>query len=526
MDAAPALNLQAPALRWNWRASPLQLALLLALFTLGIRLIGLDLRPLWLDEAYSAWFSSRGWHELWTVVPSYEPHPPFYYSLLKLWRSVFGGDALALRGLSVLLSALTVPVVVAIAFEQERQAPTGRPLLRAFVAAFLFACSPLLVLLGQEARPYPLMIFGYSVAILGLLRLVREFAGGGAGEWRSWTLLGAGTELALWAHGLGVLYALCLGAGLLPAWLKAPVSRARIMRGIVAGLAVGLVYLPCLLMMLSRTGDWANGWLSWHPVMLLLLIGLYSVPVEVLNLGTAVGALIMLLMIKRGVEHAIARRGWNSGRAMLVLWLGPPLLAVAISALFFPVFLLRTLAPTLVPAYLAIGGAVARTPSPRERFALTAALFITLLPAALEVALREPSERWDEVNMYLVGKVRPADQVWLYPNDSILPLEQAAKSAALPYPVRALPAAFPALGVKGPHRLGSPAVVSLTREQANGVVSDPALRRIPTIWLVTRQAALVDPNNDLDSALSKVRRAGPVQQWGFIQVRPYYAARP
>ena len=49
---------------------------------------------------------------LWHVVPTYEAHPPFYYSLLKLWRSLFGGDAVALRSLSVLLSAAaTVPVV-------------------------------------------------------------------------------------------------------------------------------------------------------------------------------------------------------------------------------------------------------------------------------------------------------------------------------------------------------------------------------------------------------------------------------
>jgi mannosyltransferase len=523
MDAAPALNLQAPAVRWNWRVTPLQLALSVALLALGVRAIGLGIRPLWLDEAYSAWFSSRGWHELWTVVPTYEPHPPFYYSLLKLWRSVFGGEPVALRSLSVLFSVITIPVVVAIALEQERQSPTGRPLLSAFVAAFLMACSPLLMLLDQETRPYPMMIFAYSVAILGLLRLIREFSGGGAGDWRSWALLAVGTELALWAHGLGVLYALCLAAALLPTWLKAP-SRARIARGAGVAVAIGLFYVPCLLMILGRTGDWANGWLSWHPLMLLLLAGLYAVPVEALTIATAVAALVLFLLIKRAVAHAIATRGWNSERAMLLLWLGPPLLAVLISALFFPVFLLRTLAATLVPAYVAIGGALARTPSPRERFLLTAALCITLFPAAIQVALRPASERWDEVNTYLVSHVRPGDQVWLYPNDSVLPLSEAAKSASLPYPVRSLPAVFPALGAQGPHRLGSPAVPSLSRGQANAIADDQALRRIPTIWLVTRQASLIDPNGDLRSGLARTRRAGPVQHWGFIDVQPYYAS--
>src|SRR5690349_12330454 len=59
-------------------------AALVMIIALGVRAIGLSARPLWLDEAYSAWFSSRSWDYLWTVVPTYEPHPPFYYSVLKL----------------------------------------------------------------------------------------------------------------------------------------------------------------------------------------------------------------------------------------------------------------------------------------------------------------------------------------------------------------------------------------------------------------------------------------------------------
>ena len=68
-------------------------------------------------------------------------------------------------------------------------------------------------------------------------------------------------------------------------------------------------------------------------------------------------------------------------------WLGPPLLSALISAYFVPVFLVRTLAGTLVPAYLAIAGAVARTPSPRERLVLTIAICVTLVPSTFEAAL-------------------------------------------------------------------------------------------------------------------------------------------
>src|SRR3569833_2947006 len=126
MDAASPISGPA-AQRQQWRPSVLQLTIGLALLALAVRLIDIGVRPLWLDEAYSAWFSSRGWHVLLTQVPTYEPHPPFYYSLLKVWRMASGGSAVALRSFSVLFALATVPLVIAASQELERQRPTGRP---------------------------------------------------------------------------------------------------------------------------------------------------------------------------------------------------------------------------------------------------------------------------------------------------------------------------------------------------------------------------------------------------------------
>ena len=79
MDAVSSLNAQAPtAPRLALRVTPLRLLAAMTFLALAIRLIGIGQRPLWLDEGYSAWFASRPWHELWTVVPTYETHPPFY----------------------------------------------------------------------------------------------------------------------------------------------------------------------------------------------------------------------------------------------------------------------------------------------------------------------------------------------------------------------------------------------------------------------------------------------------------------
>ena len=518
MDAAAASSAPFAGTRLAWRVTPLRLGVLLTLTALAVRLIGIGMRPLWLDEAYSAWFSARGWHELWTVVPTYETHPPFYYSLLKLWRSAFGGSAVALRFPSILAGTATVPIVMLAARELDRMRPTRRPLLLMGIAGFLAACGPTLVQHGQEARPYALMAFAYAVAMLGLMRLLNDFMENGPGSWKSWLLFALSAELTLWSHALGLIYAACLAGALLPAWLKGA-SPERWTRGLITAAAITFFYLPCLALIAGRTGDWGSGWLTWKPEMLLTLLGLYGVPIEVLTIGSAVAALILFLLAKRAVVDGFAQRGWTADRAVLLLWWGPPLATATISALFIPLFLPRTLTATLVACYLAVAAALARTESAKERVVLGIALAVTLLPSTVAMALRPATEAWDQVDAYLRQNVHAGDVVWLYPNDSALPLRAAGPQST--YPRRGIPADYPAIGIKGPIRAGSPAVVSLTRDGADHFAARPETQAIQTIWLIECQPGFADPAADVPHALAQTRRAGPKIRWGYITVQPF-----
>ena len=112
MDAVSSIRAPRVGIRVDWRITPLRLAASLISLAIALRLINLGSRPLWLDEAFSAWFSDQSFHYLWTVLPTYEAHPPFYYSLLKCWRSMVGESHAAMRGLSVLFGTLTVPVIM------------------------------------------------------------------------------------------------------------------------------------------------------------------------------------------------------------------------------------------------------------------------------------------------------------------------------------------------------------------------------------------------------------------------------
>ena len=109
MDAASSLEAPAAPIRLQTRVTPLRLAAGLTVLALSLRLIHLGSRPLWLDEAFSAWFSRQSFAYLWHVLPTYEAHPPLFYSLLKLWRMAVGDGHAALRSLSVLIGTASVP---------------------------------------------------------------------------------------------------------------------------------------------------------------------------------------------------------------------------------------------------------------------------------------------------------------------------------------------------------------------------------------------------------------------------------
>jgi hypothetical protein len=135
------------------------------------------------------------------------------------------------------------------------------------------------------------------------------------------------------------------------------------------------------------------------------------------------------------------------------------------------------------------------------------------------MSLRPAQERWDLAAAYLARNVQPGDEVWLYPADSALPLN--ATGRFIPCRVRAIPQPLPTLTINGPIRAGWPAVKSVTPGQARAFAADPAVRRVHRIWLVTRQSGIFDPAGDLPRALGEVRIAGPIEEWGYIAVRPY-----
>ncbi|MCI0478043.1 MAG: hypothetical protein L0Y55_17505, partial [Anaerolineales bacterium] len=60
---------------------------LLAAITLGgfaLRVVRLDLQPLWWDEGYSIFFATRDFATMLERT-AIDIHPPLYYALLQVW---------------------------------------------------------------------------------------------------------------------------------------------------------------------------------------------------------------------------------------------------------------------------------------------------------------------------------------------------------------------------------------------------------------------------------------------------------
>jgi mannosyltransferase len=493
----------------------LGLALLVAAAA-GLRFWGIGSRALWLDESYSAWFAALDWRELWLETPQHEVHPPFFYSVLKLWTGIAGDGPAALRMPSALAGTAAIPVMALVGRELAGLAGF-RPLwLPAAIAGALAAFSSALLLPAQDARAYSFLFLAFAIALLSWLRLGRDFRArpGAPGRGTNWLLLGAATALTLWLHAIGLLYAGALLVALL--LLATDNSSPARWRRLGATVTVTvLVYLPCLAMLAGRVPDWRSGWAGWNPgVFPRMFFQIYGVA-RIEESYTPVAAASLILLLSGVGLWALIRSGLTRFAAgFLLLMFLPPLAAALISALGTPVFLPRTLIGLVAPAYVIAAFGLARLD--RRAFAAAAAalaiVFVTNLGEALVRGAYEP---WNEVAETIRARMRPGDEIWTYPNHFQLPLRAALGPGAN---IVAVPAPYPALDAEGIRKTGSPGVVTLTPEAA---ARWRAAHRLPdeaTIWLVRRGHRIHDPTGAIERIFARGRRAETVREWRDLDV--------
>jgi len=120
------------------------------LLAAAVRLCGLGVQSLWLDEAFSHLFATLPLDMVWQAMIVDAVHPPLYYLLMRLVVALVGGSEFALRFPSALAGVLTV----ALLYRAGRAWSGGRA---AGWAALLLALNPFHIWYSQEARMYALL---------------------------------------------------------------------------------------------------------------------------------------------------------------------------------------------------------------------------------------------------------------------------------------------------------------------------------------------------------------------------------
>ena len=464
------------SLRNRW----LIVGLLVLSFGIAVRSWALAAEPMWLDEAYSAYAASKGWHFLWNVVPRYETHPPFYYSVLRAWTLIVGDGLMGHRLLGVVAGSIALPVTALAARDAARASGLAdRAGLIAVLALAAAAVSPVLVEMAREVRPYPLMIMTYA---LGTWALVRIAARGSIRGW-SYAAYLACVALMLWLHNMGPLYAAAMGLALLVvAWPKG----AHDWGWLVGGLAIVLLaWSPALLILLDQAPMWIKStWLTFSTVNLWRRVTqIWAGNGD--GLRAAVG-LLVLAALWRVRGHATGRR---IAGALLILALFPVAVSLILSATVAPVFIIRTMTALAVPAMLLIGigaGGYAGW----AKWPLWAALIYLLVDQGkTDVHARianRPQEDWYAAVRWIGARAKPGDLVYAYPNESALPFDRAVRDLGLPLRTRPIPGAVPVLNPPPGSRYvsGSRGVPSLDQVHLHAIATDGVSRAAPTIWLV------------------------------------------
>jgi uncharacterized membrane protein len=481
------LDSEAPLARSRF----LLLCSMLGLFALLLRLPTLSSRSLWLDETYSAWFAARPLHELWTQVPLYETHPPFYYTLLKGWSTVFGTGEAALRGPSVLASVLTV-VLVPVCARAARLSTRAERI--ALLASLLLSVNAQNILFAQQARPYAIHALAGMLAVFFACMLVAELARlpvARASQRRLWTWvigLALSGSLTMWLHNTGVFAAfgiwagmtigLLLGASGTQAGTQAVPRKRQALAVGLAGAGALLLWSPFLPMLLRQNAAMAQ--LSyWVPFSPRKMTAAWTVMSGSQLMHYPVMALVLLAFAwlwKHARPHF-----WQ-----LAFTIALPILALgAYSYLVKPVFLSRLfewMAP-LTMVLAALGIATLR-PSWRPP-----ALALVLVLSAWSVLsfYRSDTENWRGMLAQLRHAAQPGDLVLAFPNEVQMPVAYYMKAdPAVTY----LPAPFPALGLARRYtsNAGAPNIALDDAARVRTLLSGH--RRV---WLIERRADLYDP---------------------------------
>jgi mannosyltransferase len=135
------------------------LILLLLLTGTFLALYHLDVQSLWIDEAYTWWFTNFSIPDLLENARIDAVHPPLYYLSVKWLTSWLGAEEAGLRLLSSLSYVLCIGAALILGYQVG-----GRP--GRLIAGWFWVFHPMALSYARDARPYALVaLFAFTSTI-------------------------------------------------------------------------------------------------------------------------------------------------------------------------------------------------------------------------------------------------------------------------------------------------------------------------------------------------------------------------
>jgi mannosyltransferase len=384
---------------------------LLVLITLVagfLRLHGIASKSFWLDEGISVEIARLPWRQFFYVVRHREINMALYYLLLHFWLAL-GSTEGFVRGLSVLFSVPTVPVLYALG---TRLFGRGAGLL----AAWLLAINAYHIRYAQEARGYAMVVFFATLATWVLVRNLQDPA---SAHWAAYSVACA---LAVYSHFFGALVVLAHGVSLVflrrddPPWKNL----------VRSGRWFAYLMIP-IAMVVATVGA---GSMQWIPParmsavldFFIMLAGNGGVPL--LTLDGIAAALAVFAAWREWRNRAPTMNGW--GHALVFAWLLVPLAAVLAVSVVRPLFQARYLILCLPALVLTVVTGITQLRARAPALIFVAAISVFSVLGDNSYYRRDfdlDREDWRAATSYVLDRAQTGDGVFFYANFGRLPFD-------------------------------------------------------------------------------------------------------
>ena len=369
-----------------------------------LRMHALTAKSFWLDEGVSIDIARLPWPRFLHVMWSGEANMALYYLVLRFWL-IFGSSEGFVRGLSVLFSVATVPVVF---FLGARLFSRRVGLL----AALLLAINAYHIRYAQETRSYAMVVFFAVLATWLLAKNLQEPSS------THWGIYAAVCAMATYSHFYAVLLVPAQAISLL-SWRRDEIPWRKLVGSF---LAFGVMIVPVAVFVFAiyvlKTGAPPSLWFTpLQPDSLVLLgidfSGVYGrllLSLHVLAMGiAALGA----ARVRRGGDQT--SEAW--GYTLLFSWLVAPVVMVVTVSLVKPLFVPRFLSFCLPALLLLVAVGISRLRPAVLSWGLFVAISICSIVADIRYYQYDFEMRrqdWRAVTSYVFEHAQPGDSIFFY----------------------------------------------------------------------------------------------------------------